>query len=706
MRRPVLRLSLLATALHTVLYPAALAAQESAAPALEEITVTGSYILQEEMDMATGLGLTPLETPQSVTVITSQRILDQNLDTISDVVRNAAGVSMDEIDDVRNTFSARGFEIQNYQIDGVPVPWSLAGDSGETVVDVSIYERVEVVRGATGLMTGAGDPSASINLVRKHATSDALTGYVDVGTGRWANAEATVDVGSGLGLDGKLRGRLVARYAGGESFQDYLEEESRVFYGVVEADITDSTLLRAGGSYQNNTPSGVTWGALPTWFTDGSMTDWSRAKSTAAQWTRWETTNENYFVNLIQEFSNGWSLRANYNRLENAQDTKLLYLSGVVDKATGEGLGALPYQSAGETVLDSFDLQLRGGFNLFAREHDFVLGGLYSEQEAQTRAFDPLDEITVGNFYAWDGTSPRPRWDATGYVAQDQDTEQEGFYAAARLNLTEGLNVILGGRVASWERSGVDYGTSLDYGDDGVFIPYAGVLYDILDDQRLYVSYTEIFQPENARDADGNLLEPTVGKSYEVGLKSAWMDGALETSVAYFLIQQDDLPQSTGVIDPETFETIYVSVDGAESEGVDLEVVGNITGNWQVSASYTNFTAEDQDGNDVNTDQPRELFKLFTTYQWNDLTVGGGVNWQDEIYGPSVNPLTGAPARLAQDDYTLVNLMARYAFTERLSVQLNLDNVTDETYYSQVGFFDQYRYGTPRDYSLHVNYRL
>ena len=96
---------------------------------LTEVVVSSGYIASDKVDMATGLGLTPRETPQSVSVITAQRIRDQNLATVADVIINAVGVSANEIDDVRNTFNARGFEITNYQVDGVPLAWSLAGDS-------------------------------------------------------------------------------------------------------------------------------------------------------------------------------------------------------------------------------------------------------------------------------------------------------------------------------------------------------------------------------------------------------------------------------------------------------------------------------------------------------------------------------------------------------------------------------------------------
>ena len=75
----------------------------------------------------------------------------------------------------------------------MPLAWSLAGDSGETIADTIIYERVEFVRGATGLMTGAGEP-ASIKPVRKGAHSTDFTGYVDAGTGRWSNNQLSADV--------------------------------------------------------------------------------------------------------------------------------------------------------------------------------------------------------------------------------------------------------------------------------------------------------------------------------------------------------------------------------------------------------------------------------------------------------------------------------------------------------------------------------
>ncbi len=695
---------------------------------VEEVIVTGKYGVSQTktLDTATGLGLTLEETPQSVSILTFERMKDQNITSILDAVNSAVGVTSEEVDNVRNSFYSRGFQIDSYQIDGVPTSWSLGGDSGETVADTVIYERIEFVRGATGLMTAVGDPSASINLVRKHANSKELSGFVDVGVGSWDKRTLTADVATGLNESGSVRGRLVGRYQGGESFVDYLEDDKSTLYGVMEADLTDTTLVRVGASYQHNDPKGATWGVLPAFFSDGTRPDWDVSKTTAMDWTRWESTNTNYFASLNHSFANGWELLANYNHMLYETDTRLLYVATpwnsttgytYLDKATGSGLTAQRYRSDGKSEQDSFDIQLKGDFNLFNQTHDFVAGALYSDQSAKTFTQLPLggdmssgyDQIPVNNFYNWSNVQ-EPEWDTTRTQSQGSDTEQQGYYAATRLSATDKLKFILGGRLATWERNGFDWSGVVDYGDKNEFIPYAGALYDLTDVHRVYASYTEIFKPQNNLDANGDFLDPQVGESAEIGLKSRFLDDRLQTTIAYFDIQQDNLAQiDTYYVGTPEQRTAYIGAKGAQSKGFEIEVVGQPVDGWNLSAGYSQFSIEDANGNDLNTDNATKSIKLFTSYQFGGalekLMLGGGVNWQNETYSEGINPIDQAD-RLTQDAYALVSLMARYAFTDDLSVQFNAANVTDEKYYSQVGYFSTYRYGTPRNYTLSLNYKF
>jgi outer membrane receptor for ferric coprogen and ferric-rhodotorulic acid len=707
-----LKLGLLASA--ALVGSAGAAHAQTTSSNLDEIVVVGRYTVDERIDTATGLGLSVRETPQSVTVITQQRMRDQNLTTIGDIVRNTAGVSLIEVDDVRNVFNARGFEIKNYQIDGVPLSWSLAGDSGETLADVSIYQRVEIVRGATGLRTGAGDPSASINLVRKHADARAFGGSLTASLGSWDKRLIEADIGGGL-KGGAVRGRLVAKYENRDSYFARQTTEKNVLYGVVEADLTPATLVRAGASRQETTPNASFWGALPTFYTDGGLTRLPVSTNTAPDWAYWDTTNTNYFVNAEHRFANDWRLSFNYNRLINKQSSQLLYLFGSIDRATGAGLATWPYKSDGRTAQDSFDLQLHGGYSLFGREHEFTVGGLHSRQVSDVVYYDPSGPSAFApatSLYTWDGRFPQPTFAATPTQYTDNKTEQTGVFAATRLSLTDKLKVIGGARLSSWKRSGVNGGTAEAYKADDVVIPYLGALYDLTSSHRLYASYTEIFQPQNVRDIAARTLDPIVGKAFEAGLKSAFLNDRLQSSVAVFKIQQNGLGQPTGAMVPGTSppEQAYAPADGAESTGFELELLGGVTPNWNISASYAQFQVEDAKGAKVNTDQPRKSFSLFTTYAFDGslkgLTVGGGVSWRDTIYSLATNPVTGSPARVEQKAFALVNLMARYAVTDRLAVQANVENLLDKTYYSQISYFSQYRYGAPRNFTVSLTQRF
>jgi len=104
------------------------------------------------------------------------------------------------------------------------------------------------------------------------------------------------------------------------------------------------------------------------------------------------------------------------------------------------------------------------------------------------------------------------------------------------------------------------------------------------------------------------------------------------------------------------------------------------------------------------------MLKLYSTYRFRDaldkLTVAGGLSWEGSSYTDTVNAASGQPERLVQDDYTLVSLMARYDLTDNLSAQLNIDNLLDEEYYNQIGFYSQLEYGEPRNFTVSMNYQF
>src|SRR5690606_10056977 len=235
---------------------------------------------------------------------------------------------------------------------------------------------------------------------------------------------------------------------------------------------------------------------------------------------------------------------------------------------------------------------------------------------------------------------------------------------------------------------------------------YAGIVYDLTDEWSVYASYTDIFKPQNARDPDGNYLDPLLGRSYEVGAKGELWDGGLNVSAALFRVQQDNLAVAIPGVKAPDGSQAYEAVSGTTTRGFELEASGEVLPNWQISASFTRAMAQDRDSATLNTDVPQNTAKLFTTYRWpgigHGLTVGAGVRWQSGVYTTLTDPL-GAKRKIEQDAYTVVDLMARYQISRQVSARLNVYNVFDKYYHPDPG---STYYGAPRAFRLGLDMRF
>ncbi|MGD9595793.1 MAG: TonB-dependent siderophore receptor, partial [Wolinella sp.] len=234
--------------------PAMLNTISIAEPLLSENTEETHSYTTPRMRTATKLGLSIRETPQSVTVLTQQRLEDMGVTSYQDMLGSVAGISLNRWDE-RIYPTARGFEVDYYLIDGMPtynISDSTAGD-----VDLSLYDRVEVVKGANGLMTGAGNPGVGLNFIRKHANSKTFKGDMEVSAGSWDAYGYLADVSAPLNKEGTIRGRLIAKHEDKNSFMDGYQKSNNVVYGVVDMDLTETTYLSLAGEYQRLERDGI-----------------------------------------------------------------------------------------------------------------------------------------------------------------------------------------------------------------------------------------------------------------------------------------------------------------------------------------------------------------------------------------------------------------------------------------------------------------
>ena len=664
---------------------------------------------------ATRMVLSPRETPQSVSVITRQQMDDFNLNSVADVMRRTPGVTVKTQDTERLQLSARGFDITNFLYDGIPS--TRAGQAKQAVLsDTFIYDRIEVLRGASGLLNGIGEPSATVNLVRKKPTRD-FTGQVGVELNSWDGYRGEFDASGSLSNNGRVRGRFVSAYEQGDSFLDHYENDKQIFYGVVEADLFDNTLLTVGMDYMDHDPRGSTWGGIPLFYSDGGIADLDRDLNPATDWSRWARDTQTIFLNLEHHFENGWYSKFAYNNQQSNYDAQLASAGGGQLNRDGSGKTLWAGRYVEDKTQDTFDVYANGPFTLFGRQHELVVGASYSDAESDYTGQSPVSiNNVVPDLLNWNGDIPKPAWAAPTTV-EDQSSSQTSLYATARFKPTDRLAVIAGGQVVDWkqETTGFNGRGPIDgesYQENGEVVPYLGVVYDLTDHHSVYASYSRIFQPQTVRDINNQILAPEEGNSYEAGLKSELNEGRLNTTVAVFRINQDNLAESTGQPIPggPANAEAYRAVDGAETNGVELEAAGEILPGWQVRAGYTYRITEDPDGDELNTTSPEDMIRLSTQYRFrgdlNGLTIGTAVSWQNKTYAFVTRPGASADYKFVQESYTLVDLMARYQVTAALFVGANVSNLTDEKYFNNLGFYNGGYYGDARKYSLNMDYRF
>jgi outer membrane receptor for ferric coprogen and ferric-rhodotorulic acid len=658
---------------------------------------TGSYTT-DSMSTATKLNLSIRDTPQMVKVFTDQYLKDTNISNTKDLLRNTTGVSV--LNSAENLMIyMRGFESDVLLVDGQRTAASIQEGNS-----LSIYEHVELLKGAAGLIAGHGNPGGAVNLVRKQATSKDFTGNLKVSYGSWNNYSTGVDLSSGLNKDGTIRGRLVLNHEQGDSFLDDYRREQNVAYGTLAFDLSPRTLLTVGAQIDAHDRNGVRNLGLPAWYNDGTRTHFDPSYNFSADWTYNDYASKGYFLNLKHQFNNALQLKLSYDYSETQQKYNLVSFMGSMDKATGYGIGNLSYaQESERSERQALDGNLTFPFAWRGREQELVVG--YSRGEYQY----PIDHVsysrsrvsaTVSNQALNFNALVIPQPGAVTAVSHDEltQTDDSAWYLSAKLHLLAPLKLIVGARLSNWKYSSAS-GTA-NRAFDHNFSPYVGIIYDLSKTYSVYASYTDIFQPQNYKDIYNHYLDPEMGDNYEVGMKAAYFDGRLNATLSLFNIQKKNVAEAVEYYDAEgNAQDAYRGVDGVVSQGGEFEIDGQITDAWNLSFGYSHFHAEDQEGNIVSTPLNRTSVNLFSSYRLGRWNFGGGANFKSKFY----RIVSGR--KVQQEAFTVVNLMAGYQLSKNLKAQLNLNNLFNEAYYENLGPY-MLNYGATRNATLSLSYRF
>ncbi|MEQ9827031.1 TonB-dependent siderophore receptor [Pectobacterium aroidearum] len=685
---------------------------------------TQSYTTRS-MNTATQLNLSPRETPQSVSVVTRQRMDDQNMTSLDEAMKQTTGINVVNQNSFQVKYESRAFAMDNIKEDGVNQSSQNsvmnAFQSTSESPDLAIYDRVEVLRGASGLTQGSGEPGGTVNLVRKKPTYE-FQASASAGIGSWDNYRSEIDVSGPLNDDASLRGRLVGVYQDKQSFTDYVGSERKVLFGTLAWDITPDTTVTTGMNWQKTdvVPDlyGVPFG------TDKSNLHLPRSTFLGASWNRINFERINPFAELEHRFSNDWTLKSalNYTRAT-SKERYIGIMNGTagVNPQTGVSRlnNALHYDNKSDQW--GYNLSVSGPFELLGRSHELVFGGDY-QKENFDNAIGRIANTTSANIYNWDPNSvAEPDWSnlslySTRYREQ-YNIYQRGLFATTRWELADDWKLILGGRYSAYSydyyydnqrnTSDKEY-SSLHVRDQ--FVPYSGLLWNFADHYTWYASYAEIYKPQSARDKNNNLLPAITGTNYETGVKGEFFDGDLNASLALFRIIQSNraLAEADSSVCQDPNGGCSRAEGKVRSQGVELDVTGKLAEGWQVQTGYTLTNSkyleasESDKAAQFSPRTPKHMFKLYTSYnlpgELNQWTIGAGMTAQT---GTQTYP--NRAFGLSQGGYTLLNANVRYQYSKNLSFNLVGNNLTDKTYFLNLN--NRHRsgnnyYGDPRNFML------
>lgn len=638
--------------------------------------------------------------PQSVSVMTRQRLDDQNMNSLQDAMRQVTGATIKTYNSGSslNDVYMRGFLVDQVQVDGVSQPTG-QGDL-MTSFDLAMYDRVEVLRGPSGLYQGAGEPGGTINVVRKRALSEfGLHGELSAGS--YDRYHSSVDITGPLNADGSLRGRFVTAYEDNQSFVDYARNERPMVYGRLEYDVDPSTTLSLGGAYQRNRSTPAF--GLPA-YANGKLLEVSRSTFVDAKWNELDEHVWESFVEVDHALDNGGQFKTSLTYRDAETPTRnFTWTDGAVDPATGDSWAiAYSYYTHIKTVgLDSF---VTLPVEAFGRTHEVTAGVEYQHLDKDF-TYGGGDYFPINVFEP--GSIDIPRQDYAMDNGNWSKSQQYGVYGRTKISASDWLDVILGSRVTWFESEAHNANaffnnfSSTETNINRKFIPYAALVAKLTPELSAYASYTSVFKPQTEVDSAGQTIEPRKGKQYELGLKREFLDGRLNGSVAVFRIYDENRAELLANTQ------VYQAQGKVRSQGWETELSGNLTDNWSVTTGYAFTMTKALTGDDVtkgaqfSTITPKHNFNLWTRYAFSDgplkdFSVGGGLRAVSATYYKR-------DVDFVQGGYSVATAQVGYRFNKQVSAALTANNLFDRKYYERVdSSWGSNFYGDPRNLTFTV----
>ncbi len=622
-----------------------------------------------EQATVTRSGATLLDTPQTVNVVTRELAQQQNAQTLGDVVRNVAGARTSTYFGTYDSITMRGFGLSNissYLRNGFRF-------TNLTAVPQHNVERYEFLKGPASMDYGRTEPGGLINIVTKRPQAEAIAD-ITIGVGEYEAHDIAIDLGGALNDSKTVQYRLT----GGTTQQAFPTEEIAPrqddLGGALSIHFSENTRLDLDA--ETSKREQLFYPGLPVpepmnaKSADRLPIDAFYGEQSAG---KFEGETEFLSARLNHRFNDDWSIDAGYARNYTMRFRRAAVMLGGLT-SDGERVNRSVFASKQEFYNDTLQLELKGELDLLGMQHRLTVLADNSEYE---------QEYTLGG----DGTiAPIDLYDPrqTGLTVEPLEpgdrirNRDRGLSVQDYVTVTPWLNLLAGARYSEYKEIS---STAPDQKGDNLD-PTAGVIVKPREELSLYASLTRSSTPNvGTLTGPGQYADPSEAEQYEIGAKGEWFDHALRTSLALYELTKTNVPTAIA-------GSIYSELSGeVRARGWELEVVGQLTPAWNISATYADTDVEITEDNNASVvgntpgNTPRHTGSLWTTYALDGIaqgwTVGGGVFYTGSKF-VSTNNLVELPSN------TIVDAMVSYQFDERLRgtrLQVNLRNVFDERAY-------------------------
>jgi iron complex outermembrane receptor protein len=679
------RLALIGTA---TLGAAATTSAASPQDDLQEVIVTGQRQAYR--------GSIPLdETPQAITVLDAQRLESLAITRLSDALDLSASMGrQNNFGGLWDNFAVRGFAGDENLPSGYLVNGFNAGRGFGGPRDASGIERIEILKGPSAALYGRGEPGGSVNIVTRQPDFES-SGRIGLSLGSFHTRRIDADWTGPLGKSVAIR--LTGFHEDAESFRDTIQTQR---YGA-----TPSLLIRFSDRTSLSYELELTRQEIP--FDRGvvavngqlGLIPESRflgepgdgplaARATGHQLQLQHQLNADSSLLLgfghreteLSGFSSEAELAGSRQRLtrdgrtlsrqRRFRDYDTEHTVWRAELSTRLATGSVTHNLLVGADHDAFD-----NSQLFLRFRPPALAG--NPTPAQGYVID-IQSPVYGQF-----TPPAP----APLTNRLDEQRAWGVYVQDHMELTERLQFRLGGRYDDFTLDAVNRSTSARSSfSDTQFSPQAGIVFEASDAISLYAAYGEGFRPNSGADALGRAFEPEASESMEIGAKLSLLDGNLAGTVSLFSMKKTNVLTA----DPGN-PGFSIAVGEAESRGLELDLQGTLPGNFGLWLSYAYIEAEAaKDALDPNfalliragdplINVPRQTLSLQLDRPFSlgtaRLKAGAGLLHVGERLGE-----TATSFKLPS--YTTARLFAAWQATDQLQFTATVDNLFDETYYT------------------------